>query len=72
MIEDKDEDGRRPLQDEAEAREKWRGRERLLHGSSDETHLPASDTETAGSPDADGAQEPLPGTARPGAFAPPD
>jgi hypothetical protein len=72
---DKRDEEKLPLSDEAKAREKWRGGETIIDGGGGDTTLPASEVDGAAMGEQSGpdvAHDGHPGTGTPGNFPPPD
>jgi hypothetical protein len=72
---DKRDEQKLPLSDEAKARKKWRGGETIIDSGGEDTSLPASEVDGAaigGQSGSHVAHDGRPGTGRPGNFPPPD
>jgi hypothetical protein len=72
---DRHDEEKLPLSDEAKARKKWRGGETIIDGGGKGTSRPASEVDDAASGEGSGpdvAHDGRPGTGRPGNFPPPD
>ncbi len=74
-MQERDEDEKLPLHDEAMAREKWRGGETILKKGEEDLGLPASEVDNASMGGGSGSHEGAggwPGKGGPGTIPPPD